>query len=229
MSVMMDSISFPSLLMRRLTATLGLISALALPLQAFAKLPVDFRWNPEQDFTKTEESQPDPTVTPTIALSEFDFTAPNLTRGEFIRALVSRLYEQVAIETCFSMIVAVPPATFELLFTDVGTDDPLSPFLCTAMKNGLVRGYADGTFRPNARITVGEAAKILAVTGGLHKPDADLRGAWFTPYFRELKEAGVDFGTNPNATLTGPMLKDAFCKIWGAETSLTMGQNCPQN
>lgn len=225
---MMDPISFPSLPMRHLTAALGLVSALALPLQAFAKLPVDFRWNPEQDFSAQEEPA-GPTVTPTIAFSEFDFSATSVTRGEFIHALISHLYEQAAIETCFSMIVAVPPATFELLFTDVGTDDSLSPFLCTAMKNGLVRGYADGTFRPNARITVGEAAKILAVTGGLHKPDADLRGAWFTPYFHELKAVGVDFGTNPNATLTGPMLKDAFCKIWGAESSLTTGQNCTQD
>ena len=46
-------------------------------------------------------------------------------------------------------------------FVDVPLGHPFYDVIETAYFNGLITGYADGTFRPNANVTRGQLAKIL--------------------------------------------------------------------
>lgn len=52
-------------------------------------------------------------------------------------------------------------ATQNTSFPDVANDHPLKQFINWAQATGAVKGYTDGTFRPEAVVTRGEAAKIL--------------------------------------------------------------------
>lgn len=55
-------------------------------------------------------------------------------------------------------------------FPDVAASHPLKQFVNWAQTTGAVKGYADGTFRPEAIVTRGEAAKILLKINNL-QPD----------------------------------------------------------
>ena len=52
-------------------------------------------------------------------------------------------------------------------FSDVPVGSPFYTFVETAVNNGWVSGYGDGTFGPNNKVTRGEAAKIIANAFGL--------------------------------------------------------------
>jgi hypothetical protein len=45
----------------------------------------------------------------------------------------------------------------------VPTTHPFYSYVETANHNGIVSGYADGTFRPSANVTRGQLSKIVAV------------------------------------------------------------------
>ena len=47
------------------------------------------------------------------------------------------------------------------VFPDVANNHPLKQYVNWAQTTGIVKGYSDGTFRPEAVVTRGEAAKIL--------------------------------------------------------------------
>lgn len=49
-----------------------------------------------------------------------------------------------------------------LQYRDVATTDWFAPYVNTAYQTGLVKGYADGTFKPYQPITRAEAAKIIS-------------------------------------------------------------------
>lgn len=55
-------------------------------------------------------------------------------------------------------------------FPDVAANHPLKQFVNWAQTTGAVKGYADGTFRPEAIVTRGEAAKMLLKINNL-QPD----------------------------------------------------------
>lgn len=58
-------------------------------------------------------------------------------------------------------------------FPDVATTHPLKQFVNWAQTTGAVKGYADGTFRPEAIVTRGEAAKMLLKINNL-QPDSPI-------------------------------------------------------
>lgn len=60
-------------------------------------------------------------------------------------------------------------------FGDVPIDGVFYPYIETAVKNGVVTGYADHTFRPSADLTRGQAATIVyRAMASLPLPPADL-------------------------------------------------------
>lgn len=69
-----------------------------------------------------------------------------ITRGEFLQTIFN-VSEANAAEYCD--------------FTDVTADMPYYTAVCTFSKLGIVNGYADGTFRPNSRITRAEVITII--------------------------------------------------------------------
>lgn len=53
------------------------------------------------------------------------------------------------------------PDSYDLPFSDVSTSHSLYSYILFAYKQNMVKGYADGTFRPDQPVTFAEATKIL--------------------------------------------------------------------
>ncbi len=80
-----------------------------------------------------------------------------MTRADFVKLIVERMYTEEEIKHCFTLL---SPSEYQLLFTDVSIHESYGPSLCVAMYTGIVRGYEDGSFRPNKIINFAEASKI---------------------------------------------------------------------
>src|SRR5439155_18199129 len=52
-------------------------------------------------------------------------------------------------------------------FSDVPADSPLFMYIETAYSRGILSGYADGTFKPNAGVTREEIARMVIQAAGL--------------------------------------------------------------
>lgn len=66
-----------------------------------------------------------------------------------------------------SGVAVVAPAAVEASFKDLKTTDYFYNDILNLQQRGVIQGFADGTFRPNAEVTRGQAAKILAGALGL--------------------------------------------------------------
>jgi hypothetical protein len=75
----------------------------------------------------------------------------NMTRAQLCKVVVLG----------FSYPPPGPPPT--PIFTDVPADHPFYYYIWVAEYNGLVTGYADGTFRPYNNITRGQTAKVVVL------------------------------------------------------------------
>lgn len=51
-------------------------------------------------------------------------------------------------------------------FPDVQRDNTFYTYVETARAHGIISGYSDGTFRPNANVTRGQIAKVVVLTEG---------------------------------------------------------------
>lgn len=117
---------------------------------------------------------------------QFSASAP-MTRAEFTAMLVRSRYTKASIDWCYWDITSVWPPKFELLFRDVSVDHAFAPEICVAMRDGLVRGYGNDVFRPDAQITFADAAKLIARSEGLTPyVDSSKPKYWFNPYVEAL-------------------------------------------
>jgi hypothetical protein len=147
----------------------------------------DVQQEDESDFNETD-SGGDVEFGRNIRLNRLDFSpsAP-VTRAEFTAMLVRSRYSQGSIDSCYWDITSVWPPKFELLFRDVPVDHAYAPEICVAMRDGLVRGYGNDVFRPDAQITFADAAKIIARAEGLTPwADSGKPAHWFDPYVQAL-------------------------------------------
>ena len=104
-------------------------------------------------------------------------------------------------------------------FSDVEANAWYYPYVTWAADRGLVQGYPDGTFRPDAKILRCEMASLLArfirITGCRIIPDPDAAagfpdvpdGAWYSGDLESLRITGLFKGDaagkfNPSATAT---------------------------
>jgi hypothetical protein len=78
---------------------------------------------------------------------------------------------------------------------DIPVESWFAPYVTTAVKKGIVKGYPDKTFRPGNTISRAEFLKIALLSAGIKIPE-DLtrdpytdvpKDAWFTPYFELAK------------------------------------------
>ncbi|NQT29624.1 MAG: S-layer homology domain-containing protein [Candidatus Saganbacteria bacterium] len=99
-------------------------------------------------------------------------------------------------------------------FFDVRPTSWVAPYIETAVEKGYMKGYPNGTFRPNQRITRAEAAMVFSKFGGLYvkekiteKPYPDVvRSHWASPAIAAGKYAGffeyVGSDFDPDASLS---------------------------
>ncbi|MDD7537407.1 MAG: S-layer homology domain-containing protein, partial [Oscillospiraceae bacterium] len=72
-------------------------------------------------------------------------------------------------------------------YTDVKAGDWFNNAVSTLSNAGIINGYPDGTFRPNAPITRAEMAKVIAMFAELNKDSAgfkDIAGHWAEAYIK---------------------------------------------
>lgn len=71
-------------------------------------------------------------------------------------------------------------------FPDVPAAQWFTTYVCLARQRGVVDGYPDGWFRPEATINVAEAAKIIVRSSGIGHETVD-GDEWYSPYVRALR------------------------------------------
>lgn len=104
----------------------------------------------------------------------------NITRAEFAKMIVNALeiYVDIDVE--------------KLNFTDVNTKDWSAQYIYIASSSRLIKGYEDGTFKPNENITFAQACAI-ALRGVGYK-DEILQGDWPTNFTLKAAELRLTDG-----------------------------------
>jgi uncharacterized secreted protein with C-terminal beta-propeller domain len=129
--------------------------------------------------------------------------AKNLTRAEFLK--ISLEAEGSVAATCES----------ETTFSDVPKDQWFYKYVCAAVNDGIIQGYADGTFRPHESINYRDAAKIVTEVFDMEAEEAT--GEWFSGYLAELEQQKV---VPASVQASGDLLTrgEMAQMVWGLET-----------
>ncbi len=105
-----------------------------------------------------------------------------VTRGEFARMLVKA--------SAFDSQVA--GSAYSAPFSDVAADDGNAPYIRTAASNGILTGYSDGTFRPDASVSLAQAANSVLLLLGYES--SDFRGAFPYAQMNLYRSTGLSDG-----------------------------------
>jgi hypothetical protein len=131
----------------------------------------------------------------TMPIADTDAAMPRLadgtimTRAQFTALVVEKLYSQAELDRCFWDITSPVPPTFEYIFTDVRVGDRYSKHICIAMRDGLISGYRDGSFRPGKQINFSESAKILSKAFSLAPyAEYDRLSPWYGKHVQALAD-----------------------------------------
>lgn len=74
-------------------------------------------------------------------------------------------------------------------FTDLAGYDWASKYINYGVKQGLIKGYPDGSFRPAASVTENEMSAMLIHSLGY--PDSSVQGTWPSNYYNKAMELGL--------------------------------------
>jgi hypothetical protein len=120
-----------------------------------------------------------------------------INRAEFLKILIEAQFKDSSdVESCTGQS-----------FHDVPTNEWYSKYACFAKSQGIIKGYSDGSFKPNQTISFAEAAKIVVNTM-IGKTEEGVGRSWETPFVTELDERGI--------TPYLPNCKSSFYE-WGEE------------
>ncbi|MDD4286815.1 MAG: S-layer homology domain-containing protein [Candidatus Peribacteraceae bacterium] len=197
--------------MRTRPLSFFLVCSLFLPQLASAYFPEDVTLPPGPPMQVEEPllealPPPLPAVEPVAYTWNSDST---IKRSTFVAAIVRRLFKPS--ERCF---LKLSESDYSLLARDVEKDASYGIDLCTAMRAGVMRGFTDGNFRPNALVTRAEAAKALAKAFELATDTTDPAEQWFAHYVKALIDGGA---LSADADLNGPITRGELSKmLWAA-------------
>lgn len=76
-------------------------------------------------------------------------------------------------------------------FSDTPYLEWYNPYTCTAKSLGIVNGYADGTFKPDKKISVAEALKIIGEAYNWQFEKSSLDQEWYMPYLEYSKNKNL--------------------------------------
>jgi uncharacterized repeat protein (TIGR02543 family) len=134
--------------------------------------------------------------------------------------------------TKFAVLVVneAKPETIEFLFSDINNHWGEAN-IKQAVQQGIVNGYPDGTFKPNATVTRSEfmvmlmnAIKPVGKAGELNFTDMSAIGAWARPSIEQAVEAGIlsgysDGSFRPNAKITRAELAVIIARALGMDVT----------
>ncbi len=83
-------------------------------------------------------------------------------------------------------------------FKDIPADHWASGYINLAIDKGVIKGYPDGTFKPNNNVKVSEALTVF-VSGLKIEVSPSQNGLWYQPYLLEANKAGL-YDTTEAAT-----------------------------
>lgn len=86
----------------------------------------------------------------------------------------------------------------ENTFPDVNNTDWFYNYVNTAAEDGIVKGFADGSFHPGAQVTRAEMLKMTLIAFGVPETEfiATDEEQWFEPYFRFGKDLRIISGND---------------------------------
>lgn len=94
-------------------------------------------------------------------------------------------------------------------FSDLSANDWASGYVNLAVSKGIMRGYKDGTFKPNNPVVVAEVLTVF-VQGLKITVESSSSGQWYQPYLLEANKAGIyDTKESP----TAPATRDVIAKF----------------
>ncbi len=104
-----------------------------------------------------------------------------INRAEFVKIIMLVAFERSNLPSCTANYLASRP--YEK-FTDTPADAWYTSYLCLALMQGILGGYPDGTFRPQATVNFAEAAKIISnALAGARAEETDI---WYEGYVQNL-------------------------------------------
>lgn len=98
-----------------------------------------------------------------------------INRAEFTKIVIGAKFSLEEINSC---------DWINLDFTDVATDQWFANYVCVAKREGIIKGYEDGSFGPDRNISFAEAAKIIA--SALSSVDDAVDEVWYRPFVNAL-------------------------------------------
>jgi thiol-disulfide isomerase/thioredoxin len=119
--------------------------------------------------------------------------AQEINRAEFLKIVVGATFDPEVIAACDLSTLG---------FSDVTATDWFAPFVCQGQKEGIIEGYADGTFKPANTVNYAESAKIVLETANQAQCPklATVRLASDAPWFTKYIVCINDLGYAPNST-----------------------------
>lgn len=102
-----------------------------------------------------------------------------ITRAEFLKILV------------FLKEGKTPETPEETCFTDVDLEEWYAPYVCFGKENNIVNGYENGEFKPNQKINVVEASKIIVEALDLETVEHVQGTDWYSTYLETLSGLGT--------------------------------------
>ncbi len=205
-------------------STAAMVVALSVP-SALGKLyPDDFmipgRLDSIGSSSSSTPSMPSSPSDPTEPSEPFYFASEipegRLTRAQLADAIATRLYDADSHDNCFGDLVLSEAYDYNLLFNDVSLDAPYASSICVLMRNGIIQGLSDGSFRPDRAVTVAEAAGMLAGIGGLPLRDSNhmrTGEAWYQRFMDAIRAVDREFTMRPSDILTGTQLQHTMCVL----------------
>ncbi|PCI25362.1 hypothetical protein COB57_01390 [Candidatus Peregrinibacteria bacterium] len=112
-----------------------------------------------------------------------------INRAEFTKIIMTSSSFENQIESCNNDVYAFPDTK--------GTW--MAKYVCVAKQNGIIKGYANGQFKPGKTIQLSEALKIMFKVYSIDAGDSQDGDAWFTPYYRTAENNNLLAGVEKNA------------------------------
>jgi hypothetical protein len=122
---------------------------------------------------------------------------------------MKKFFAILSVILCFSQTAMAATTASTITFTDLPREHVNYVAINYLVSEGIVKGYADGTFKPDNPINRAEALKILLTGNKITVPESvatvsfsDIKPAdWFAVYVETAKEKGIVSG-NPDGTFT---------------------------
>lgn len=134
----------------------------------------------------------------------------------------------------FALLFTIPNSSFAqtITFKDVNRNSEAGQAIYQLAERGVISGYKDGTFKPHASVTRGQAAKIIAGALELKASDVSEPSPFkdvpntdsFYPYIKVLADKGIINGY-PDGTFkpNNPITRTQMAKILSLSFDLPEG------